>query len=173
MSEPLDEQRRERVRSETDRYIRLAGQWLGRELPSLPVHFDLAGKCAGMFKMRGDHCWIRYNPWIFGRYFDYNLAGTVPHEVAHYVVEATRGRRRVKPHGPEWRAVMARFGADPEVSFRLDLSGLPQRCQRTHPYRCNCRDHRLSTTRHNRVQRGTGAYLCRYCDGRLVFTGPD
>ncbi len=169
MIEPIDEGQRQQVLAETERYMRLAEQWLGRELPRIPVRFDLSGSCAGMFKVQGGTSWIRYNPWIFARYFDYNLAGTVPHEVAHHVVECMRGRRRVKPHGAEWQAVMEQFGVEPEVTFRLDLSGIPQRRQRTHTYHCGCREHQISTTRHNRVQRGVAEYLCHYCNGRLRY----
>ena len=58
--------------------------------------------------------------------------------------------------------------ADPEVTFNRDLSGVPQRRQRTHPYRCACREHQLSSTRHNRVQRRKGEYQCLNCNGVLV-----
>ena len=62
------------------------------------------------------------------------------------------------------------FGADAGVTFNLDLEGVPQRSQKTHPYRCDCRTHDVSTTRHNRVTRGAGRYHCRYCDGQLVYS---
>jgi SprT protein len=135
------------------------------------VLFDLKGSSAGMFKVHGRRRWIRYNPWIFAKHFEENLADTVPHEVAHYVVHEVFGGRRVKPHGREWRLLMKAFGANPRATFDLDLEGVPQRRQRTHPYRCECRGHQVSTTRHNRVMRGTGRYLCRHCDGELVYAG--
>ena len=170
--DPIGREQRSEVRRETARYIGLAGELLGREFAMVPVRFDLKGSTAGMFKSDGDRHWIRYNPWIFGKYYRENLVDTVPHEVAHYIVHVTRRWRRVKPHGPEWQALMEAFGADPAVTFNLDLSGIPQRRQRTHAYRCACRDHDVSTTRHKRIERGV-VYLCRYCDEQLIYAdGP-
>jgi len=167
--EPIGERARQQVREHTRRYIRVAERELGRELSPLAVTFDLVGGTAGMFRARDGRSEIRYNPWIFAKYWDENLADTVPHEVAHFVVFETRGRRRPRPHGAEWRSWMEFFGADASVTFDLDLSGIPRRAQRTHPYLCDCREHALSSTRHNRVQKGTGSYLCRYCKGPLRY----
>ena len=167
--DPIGADQRSEVRAETARFVTLAGELLGRRFPAIPVKFDLSGTTAGMFKADGDDCLIRYNPWIFAKYYQENLVDTVPHEVAHYIVHLTRGRRRVKPHGPEWQALMEAFGVDPSVTFNLDLSGIPQRRQRTHAYRCACRDHDVSTTRHRRIERGT-VYLCRYCNENLVYS---
>ena len=153
----------------TEEHICRAENICGREFERIPVLFDLSGRAAGMFKVIGEERWIRYNPWIFGKYFEENLRDTVPHEVAHYIVHETCGRRKVRPHGPQWQALMARFGADPGVTFDLDLEGIPQRRQKTHPYRCACRVHQVSTTRHNRVLKGAGRYHCRYCDTQLVY----
>jgi SprT protein len=166
---PIGAAERRRVVAHTEHYLRLAGQLFERPFRPVPVLFDLRGSSAGMFRAAGRDCRIRYNPWIFAKYFEENLEGTVPHEVAHYVVhELYRWRRAVKPHGAEWRAVMAAFGADPGVTFQLDLAGIPQRRQRTHTYRCDCRTHQLSTTRHNRIQRAGVRYHCRYCSGPLT-----
>jgi SprT protein len=171
MIEPINAEQRQLVLQETEHFRLLAEQLMERKFPAIPVLFDLKGTTAGMFKSHGkQHC-IRYNPWIFAKYFQENMAGTVPHEVAHYVVRVLYPRGRVKPHGPEWQAVMTGFGADNGVTFDLDLAGIPQRRQRTHSYRCDCREHQVSSTRHNRAQRGAGTYLCRYCSARLVYVG--
>ncbi len=66
---------------------------------------------------------------------------------------------------------MERFGADQGVTFDLDLDGIPQRQQRTHPYRCRCRIHDVSSTRHNRVLQGVGSYRCRICGSDLLYAG--
>ena len=120
------------------------------------------------------HRKIRYNPWLFGKYFEDNLRDTVPHEVAHYVTEQLYGRGNgrsgsgVLPHGQEWRSVMAAFGADDSVTCQFDLSGIPRRRQKTVDYRCHCREHQLGVRRHNKVERGLASYLCRHCGERLV-----
>ncbi len=168
--EPIDEARRQEVCAATRAFIRRAEEELGRRLSPVSIRFDLSGGTAGMFRVGGGVREIRYNPWIFAKYWQENLLGTVPHEVAHFIVHETRGRRRVRPHGPEWQAWMAFFEADPAVTFDLDLSGIPRRQQRTHAYQCQCRAHELSTTRHRRAQRGN-RYLCRYCHGQLVYRG--
>lgn len=171
MIEPIGSEQQREVVAATHRYIALAGRQLDYRFATIPVHFDLSGRSAGMFRADGRHSWIRYNPWIFSKYYRENLEGTVPHEVAHYIVHELYGLRRVKPHGVQWRRVMQLFGADPEVTFDEDLSGIPQRRQRTHAYRCDCREHALSSTRHNRARRGQGRYHCRYCRGELVYQG--
>jgi SprT protein len=179
MIDPIGENQQRQVTQRTEHFIRLAEEAFDRSFDRIPLLFDLRGRAAGMFKVVGRERCIRYNPWIFGKYFAENLQDTVPHEVAHYVVHEVYGvrggrllpRRRsaIKPHGAESQALMARFGADAEVTFKLDLEGVPQRRQRTHPYHCGCREHDVSTTRHNRILRGAGRYHCRYCKGQLEY----
>ena len=170
MIEPIEETRRQQVLERTEYFIGLAEEVLERPFERIPVLFDLRGSTAGMFRVHGQKREIRYNPWIFAKYWQVNLDGTVPHEVAHYIVHEIYGLGKVRPHGEEWQALMQFFGADPEVTFKADLEGIPQRRQRTHPYRCDCREHQVSTTRHNRIRKGSGTYLCRYCNGRLVYS---
>jgi len=167
--QPIGNLEQQQVRESTEDYIRRAESIFSRRYDRVPVLFDLQGGTAGMFKIIGKRRLIRYNPWIFAKYFEENLQGTVPHEVAHFIVHETYPRRGVKPHGPEWRDLMFRFGADPTVTFDLDLEGVPQRSQKTHRYHCGCQVHEVSTTRHNRVQRRRTKYHCVTCDGTLVY----
>jgi SprT protein len=168
--EPIDSLQRQQVEQHTVHFIRSAEEIFKQKFPQLPVHFDLSGRTAGMYKVVGRRGCIRYNPWIFGKYFEENLSGTVPHEVAHFVVDQVYGLHRVKPHGLEWQAVMAEFGADAGVTFDLNLDGIPQRRQTRHRYQCPCQTHDVSSTRHNRVQRRNSAYYCVRCRGKLVYT---
>jgi len=167
--EPIDEEQRAQVRLRTQYYIELAQVIFDRKFDHIPVRFDLSGTTAGMFRRQGRRCEIRYNPWIFAKYLVENMRDTVPHEVAHYVVYCIYGERRIKPHGPQWQDVMARYGADAGVTFNLDLEGIPQRRQRTHPYHCGCQTHDVSTTRHNRIRKGASRYHCRTCAGELCY----
>jgi len=169
---PIDREQRQQVVVETDRFVRAASEYYEREFPRIAVQFDLKGHTAGMFRYDGKRSVIRYNPWIFAKYFEESLRDTVPHEVAHYIVHELHPYRRVKPHGRQWQRVMDLFGADPGVTSDLDLSDVPQRRQRTHPYRCNCPDlHDVSTTRHNRILRGKGRYYCLTCEAELTYAG--
>ncbi|MEM8661015.1 MAG: SprT-like domain-containing protein [Pseudomonadota bacterium] len=170
---PIDAALQRQVIAETEYYVKQAAAAYKRRFRYVPVLFDLSGRTAGMFKLQGRRGWIRYNPWIFSKYFDENLRNTVPHEVAHYVVYKLYGLRGIKPHGPQWQEVMELFDADQGVTFDLDLEGIPQRQQRTYPYRCDCMTHEMSATRHNRVMRGIGSYSCRVCGSDLHYAGED
>lgn len=154
----------------TGEYIELAAQAVGQILPMIPVRFDLRGSSAGQYRRRGRVREIRYNSYIFARYFADNLANTVPHEVAHYAVDVVFGMQHVRPHGQEWRTMMQALGAEPEVRARYDLSGLPTGRQRRFDYRCGCAVHQFTTRRHNMVQRDRQHYLCRRCGELLIFT---
>jgi SprT protein len=134
----------------------------------IPVAFDLAGRAAGMYRVARRRAVIRYNPHIFARYFEHGLNTTVPHEVAHYITDRLYGIANVRPHGREWRAVMAALGAEARATVPMDLAGLPVRRQQRFSYRCACETHQLSACRHNRVTAGRARYFCRSCGAELV-----
>jgi SprT protein len=167
---PLGGEQRQRVVEATRATIGRAAELFDRRFAEIPVTFELRGRAAGMYVVRGGQRVIRYNPHIFARYFSDNLTNTVPHEVAHYVVDVLYGLRRVRPHGPEWRAVMRAFGAEPAATCHYDLDGIPVRRQRRFRYRCACTTHSLSTVRHKRVQSGRVRYSCRRCQTPLRYT---
>ena len=166
--EPIDERRRGLVREATADCIRRAEEIYELAPEAVPVRFDLRGHAAGMYRVRGVERQIRYNPYIFAKYFDSNLKVTVPHEVAHYVTDRLHGLRGVRPHGREWKAVMKSLGVDARVTARYDLAGVPVRRQRRFDYRCACRTHLLTSCRHNRVVLGRATYHCRNCGKVLV-----
>lgn len=170
--EPIDAAERDRVVEVTRGWVMRAGGIWQRRFDMLPVLFDLRGRAAGMYRVRGGSRVIRYNPWLFAKYPEDNLRITIPHEVAHYVTDCLHGLRGLRPHGVEWRAVMQAFGVDPRSGVAHDLSGIPLRAQRRHAYRCGCGLHELSTRRHRRVQREGIYYLCRRCGDRLVQARP-
>ncbi len=168
---PIDAQQQRQVLAATADCVHRAGGLYGRAFAPIAVCFDLRGTAAGMYRVQRGERRIRYNPWIFARYFDDSLAVTVPHEVAHYVTDCLYGLSRVRPHGAEWQAVVHALGASARVTGCYDLSGLPLRRQRRFAYRCGCSSHQLSTVRHNRVQRGEARYLCRQCREAIVYAG--
>ena len=149
----------------------LAG-WSQAHLEKPEISFDLAGTAAGQYRrttgaFRRTRHRLRFNPYLLARHFDESLATTIPHEVAHYAVAMRYRGRRVKPHGREWREAMALLGAPAGVTHALDVSDIPRKRQRQWAYRCTCAEHRLSTTRHNRVLQGA-RYYCRRCRDLLV-----
>jgi SprT protein len=169
--EPIDAGRRQAVRQATDSCLHRAGEICRRVFAPIPVSFDLCGRSAGMYRVRHGRRVIRYNPYIFAKYFEDNLAITVPHEVAHYVTDVLYGLHRVRPHGVEWQAIMRSLGVEPRACGDYDLAGVPVRRQRRFTYTCGCATHRLTTQRHNKVDRGETLYRCRRCGGPLRFAG--
>lgn len=159
----LDQSQIKQVIAQTQYYIELANRQLELDLSMIDVCFDLKGRASGMFVVRHHRQYIRYNEIIFSEYFEDNLCNTVGHEVAHYVVHSKYGIRSVKPHGNEWKKVMALFKLKPEVTSSYNVSELPLHRQNNFSYSCICTTHQLSTTRHNRVQRRTAVYKCRKC----------
>jgi SprT protein len=161
--QPITPGHQRHIRDLTGEYIRRAGKIYNHELPLIPVSFDLKGRAAGMYRVQNRHRSIRFNPYIFAKYPDDNIASTVPHEVAHYVVDMLYGVTSVRPHGVEWQKVMLSLGAEPRVTGNYDLSGIPVRRQRRHTYQCACQMHQISTVRHNKIRLGKAHYFCRSC----------
>ncbi len=138
-----------------------------KKFPDIEIRFDLKGRAAGQFSQRRKKYFIRYNVAIFKRYFKQNLDSTIAHEVGHFAVQVLYPRRRLKPHGIEWREVMAVLGADDSVCHQFDLAGLPQRKERRFSYHCACQEHQLSCRKHNKIQAGKVQYFCRLCGSSL------
>ncbi|MDH5178586.1 MAG: SprT-like domain-containing protein [Gammaproteobacteria bacterium] len=168
--EPIDAQLQNQVIALTQDYIRRAAGFYQREFTDIPIIFNLSGRIAGMYRVyRGDRL-IRYNPYLFAKYYADNLARTVPHEVAHYITDMLYGIRKVKPHGREWQKVMNMFGVEPRVTCDYDLSGIPQRKQQRHDYRCACRHYSITTRRHNMIRKGERLYQCPTCRNIIEAT---
>jgi len=158
--QPIGISEQKRVVEATAEYVERAQQLFGADFSQVTVRFDLKGRAAGMYRVQKGERVIRYNPYLFAKYFDDNLAVTVPHEVAHYITDMVYGLRRIRPHGKEWRQLMADFGADAE--------GIPQRVYQRFPYQCDCTGHELTARRHNQIQEGKKLYFCRQCGSPLV-----
>lgn len=162
-----------RLAASTHHYIDRAGTLFGRRFDYIPIHFDLRGSIAGRYQRRYFLAAIHYNPWIAANDCDAFAAETVPHEVAHYIVDLLYPRRRLQPHGQEWKQVMQAFGIEKAASrHQFDLSGILLRRQNRFRYSCRCfnQQHWLSTTRHKRVLEGA-RYLCRSCQAVLQWDG--
>ena len=160
---PITRIQQQRVIAATARYITLGGEIFSRQFPLIPIRFDLRGQASGIYQVRGKERLIRYNPWIFSKYFDDNITCTVPHEVAHYLTDLMYGLGKIRPHGEQWKMVMNAFGVDARRTTTYDLSGIPARKYQQFDYRCGCREHLLTSRRHNKVQRRQARYLCNHC----------
>ena len=136
-------------------------------IPPVQIGFDLKGRNAGIFELRNSLCRIRFNKIILINNFEQSLEQTVPHETAHYLTYKIFGRRNIKPHGPQWREIMKILGATADIYHNFDLKNVPIRQQRRFIYSCNCKQHELTATRHNRVFREHATYHCRLCGNIL------
>lgn len=169
---PIDKEQRQQVITSTRDYVKWASSLFDYTFDPVAVRFDLRGRAAGMYMTRqGQRC-IRYNPYIFAKNFHHSLNNTVPHEVAHYVTDILFGLRSIRPHGEEWKKVMRAFGISrPRATGDYDLAGVPVRRQKRFKYACDCREHQLTSVRHNKVQHKKARYECRYCGTAVVFMG--
>jgi SprT protein len=156
----------ERVRERTLELLAEASSWLRMPLPEPSIRFDLRGRAAGQARVgHRTRTVIRYNPVLLRDNPDDFLDSTVPHEVAHVVAFARHGAG-IRPHGPEWIAIMQHLGAAPRRCHDYDIAGLKTRTFRELDYHCACRGHRLTSIRHRRALAGQ-IYICRRCGSPL------
>lgn len=146
-----------------------------RQLPRPQMRYDLRGRGAGQTvfsRRRGQPDAVRINARLLADHPREMIDVTVPHEIAHVAIHRCydSGRRRVRPHGPEWKALMAAFGVSDETCHNMPAA--PVRRLRQFPYVCGCTERVwLTSIRHRRAQNGT-IYCCRRCGQRLALA-PD
>lgn len=82
---------------------------------------------------------------------------TLLHELAHLLAQHRHGRRRLSPHGPEWRQACRDLGIPGEErTHRLPF--VARRMKRRYLLRCpGCGES------HDRVRRPRGRYACLAC----------
>lgn len=90
---------------------------------------------------------------------------TLRHELAHLVAYERCGRRRIAPHGPEWRQACADLGIPGESPYH-DLPLPTRQVQRRHLY--ICRHCRTELERVRPLRRAVACYECcrKYNQGR-------
>ncbi len=126
---------RSRVAAAVEHWIEIARgipvlQRLGRPPIARPkLLFDLSGtQIAGMAvtgiqSPRQLEQWVRIHPDLMQRYPVRMIQQTVPHEIAHLVVDWYLPPGAA-PHGPEWMMVMVYFGRPPRAFH--DMQPLPR-----------------------------------------------
>lgn len=140
-------------------------------LPSASLDFSLRGRCAGQARVeRKGATRLRINLQLLAENLEDYLSQTIPHEVAHLVVNwpAREKRLQPRPHGVEWQSVMRDcFGLEPKRCHSYQTS--PARVvPRPFLYTCSCREHRLTSILHNRIGLNCQA-LCKVCKAPLQF----
>jgi SprT protein len=153
--------RKQAILAEVSRFYSLM------ESPPAPeIRLDLRGRAAGQWRVQNGIEMLRFNPEAFLLDWDAHFPATVAHEVAHSLVYRRYGTGRVRPHGREWRDMMAALGFPPAVTHRTQLTG---RRSRVYVYECKCRSHRLGPRQHYLVTRRGYRYNCLACGSRLHF----
>lgn len=169
----------QQLRSQAEDAVRQAEQrareFYRLDLPAAALDFSLRGRCAGQAGVDGNgRAWLRINLQLLAENRADYLTQTIPHEVAHLVVNwQTRSKqRRPRPHGKEWQAVMA-------DCFGLKASrchSYPTTAARVVPrpflYACNCREHRLTAIMHQRIARSVRVF-CKACRTTLVLVAKE
>jgi SprT protein len=148
-----------------------ARTFYGINLPEAAIDFSLRGRCAGQARVNRDGTtMVRINRQLLAENLSDFLKNTIPHEIAHLVVnwQARTKRRPPRPHGPEWQAVMHDcFGLEAARCHRYQTT--PARIvPRPFLYRCSCREHYLTGTLHNRISL-TYQILCKACRTPVKF----
>lgn len=172
---PLSVELQQQVIDQTHAYIQQATEFFNVKKQTIEINFNLKGRSAGMYRVKCNNNLlfgrpkreIRYNPYIFCKYFEDNFATTVPHEVAHYISDIVYGFKNIKPHGKEWKDIMQFFGADASVTASYELTGIPLKKQSYFTYQCACREHQLTSIRHNRIKKNRCQYRCNRCKQAL------
>jgi len=161
MKTGLNEKQQNGIRAAATRFYSIM-----RSSPVPEVCLDLRGRAAGQWRIRDGIELLRFNPEAFRLDWDAHFPATVAHEVAHSLVYRRYGPGRVRPHGPEWKEIMAVLGFPPTITHRTPLTG---RRSRVYIYKCQCRAHRLGPRRHYLVTRRGYRYNCTDCGSRLHF----
>jgi len=163
------------LRQQAEAAVRLAEDraraCYGIKLPAATIDFSLRGRCAGQACVeRSGATGLRINLLLLPENRDDFLSNTIPHEVAHLVVnwQLRKKRHRARPHGPEWQSVMKNcFGLEPRRCHSYPTT--PARVvPRPFLYSCSCREHLLTSLMHNRISRSYQA-LCKACRTPLTF----
>lgn len=163
---PLDETLSAELDARVRGFIVLANSTFATKLTVPSWDARLRGALAGKAHLQRWH--LQFNASLLRANQEHFLLQTVGHEVAHLVAWA-RFRRRVKPHGAEWKAVMRVFGLETRATHDYDVSML-RRARSPFVYRCGCPGElHLGRVRHQRVAHGT-TYFCRRCHTPIAFS---
>ena len=153
------------------KYVKVAKDTYGIDIPMPVVYFDLKGGDAGVASPAKNI--IRINSVLLQENEKDFMSDTIPHEVAHIVCYLVHGwirtSRGFSHHGVEWKAIMRAFGCEPTRCHSMDVSRT-QRKMRKFSYQCPdclvCMP--MSDICHNRVLKGK-SYTHNSCKTPLQF----
>lgn len=122
------------------------------------VSYDLTGTVAGYATGRYN---IRINTSLLHTNWEEMLNVTVPHEVAHCVVQQVWGNRgiKIKSHGQQWQWVMALLGLPAQRCHDMQITKT-RKHPRKYVYDCGQCEHNLTLNKHNKIQKKNAQYVC-------------
>jgi len=126
-----------------------------------------------MPRMRSTAGYAKYPNWSVElnprlREFPGEVDRTLRHELAHLVAHARAGRRRISPHGPEWRKACIDLGI-PNEGARHTLPLPSRKLKRNFTYTCpSCG---VEVERVRRFRRRTACLACCRRHNRGVYDG--
>lgn len=120
---------------------------------------------------------VRINPHFLVKYPDETIDTTVPHEIAHlgcHQYYTLDNGIRIDGHGPEWKSMMVRLGADPSRCHTMEADEGVGRQKTKYGYKCSrCGDAvPVGPKIHANIKRGR-TYWPRCCgrSASLVYVG--
>lgn len=154
----------------------MAEELFGKGVVAPEVRYDLVGRSAGQALWdkfgKSPHV-IRVNPILLNENEEYIINQTVPHEMAHVVVNQFYLARgiRVKGHGNEWKRVMSHFGLEANRCHQLDTTTVRAiKGGSEYHFNCGCvgKVYKLSKHKYTRYINGM-SYRCRVCSCKITF----
>jgi SprT protein len=88
------------------------------------------------------------------------------HIIARYKHQHLGGKRRIQPHGWEWKQAMTRAGVAPKRCHNVDTTGLGRKREQFE-YECGCMTHMVGKIRHRRMQLEGRRYFCVKCGSSI------
>lgn len=156
---------REQILAEVARVVEYGNKRFRVSRPIPVVKFTQKGRVAG-------RCWygaqlLEFNE-ILARENSSLFQETVIHEVAHLFTFFLYPNAK-QNHGPEFRSVCRALGGTGRTYHNYDISSVSRKNKiQRHVYKCSCREHTLTTTKHNRALKGA-QFLCIKCRQKIVF----
>jgi predicted SprT family Zn-dependent metalloprotease len=117
---------RKDVEDEVRRCLDIAEREYGQKFTMPDIRFDIKNTDGG--RALPSHWVLRFNLILLVENRDKFLKTTVPHEVAHLVNhkvhKPAEGKKRLMPHGQEWKKVMGVFRVPPKRTHNYDCQSI-------------------------------------------------
>jgi len=171
---PIPRDKYEIVMATVEKYLALAnlyGYEHGKEDLETPfIDFTLRGTTGGTANSAANE--INLNKILLLENFDLYQVRTIPHEIAHIVVNKFFGYQH-RSHGKHWKYVMkVLFGLEPSRCHNMDITNSMVRNTKQFEYACDCQSSfYLGAIRHNKMIKGFQVYRCGKCKGVVRYLG--